>query len=173
MNKVTKLRHCPAHTRVLDGLDRFDYSDTYSIACHGNATVRQITRKLMEMPAWGKALMKIRDLIVKPFGLVTANTLRRDKSAPPYEFMLAPVLFSSNHELILAMDDKHLYYRLSVLKDGHRVYMTTVVRFNNRGGRIYFAVIKPFHRFIVRTTLKRLNRTDWLRAPQDMPRHKI
>jgi hypothetical protein len=36
------------------------------------------------------------------------------------------------------------------------VFLTTVVRYNNVGGKIYFAVIRPFHGIIVRTMLRKI-----------------
>jgi hypothetical protein len=34
--------------------------------------------------------------------------------------------------------------------------LTTLVHFNNRFGRFYFALIKPFHRLMVKSLLGRL-----------------
>jgi hypothetical protein len=57
-------------------------------------------------------------------------------------------------------DDKHLYYRISILKRNtekrFEVYLTTIVKFKNNWGKIYFAFIKPFHKMVVKSMLKKL-----------------
>jgi Protein of unknown function (DUF2867) len=62
------------------------------------------------------------------------------------------------NELILGLDDKHLNFRVSVLRsaqDGiEKVTVSTVVELNNLLGRAYLFVIKPFHKLIVRSILQ-------------------
>ena len=57
-------------------------------------------------------------------------------------------------------NDTHLKFRVSVMaikKDGiTTIYLTTIVKFNNRLGRIYFFIVKPFHRIIIQTLVKRV-----------------
>jgi hypothetical protein len=159
MNKVFKLRTYPENTRIYADMDRVDYFDSYMIAKNTPDSVAEITRKLLKSPAWVNALGKLRDLLVKPFGLKTGNDIKNEQ-ARENEFDFAPVLYRSNQEIVMGMNDKHLYFRLSVIKIDQpidsQIYLTTAVRFNNVGGRIYFSLIRLFHGLIVRTMLRRL-----------------
>jgi len=154
MGKVFKLKTYPEKTMVFSDMDRADYFDSYMTISQTSDTVGEITKKLLESPPWVNVLMRLRDFIVRPFGLKTEDT----DASPGFD--LAPVLFSDENEIIMGMNDKHLYFRLSVLKmnetNASKIYLSTVVRFNNVGGKIYFAVIWPFHRLIVPTMLRKL-----------------
>jgi len=159
MNKVFKLKTYPECTQIYSDMDRVDYFDSYMIVKNTPGSVSEITQKLLKSPGWVNALGKLRDILVKPFGLKTENDIKTEQ-AGNHEFDFAPVIYRSNEEIVMGMNDKHLYFRLSVLKivhqSGSQVFLTTIVRFNNVGGRIYFALIRLFHGLIVRTMLRRL-----------------
>lgn len=160
MNKVYKLKTYPENTMVLSDLNRVDYFDSYMIFKNTQDSVAGITRKILKAPGWVDALGKLRDLLVKPFGLKTENDIKNGQGNNLPAFDFAPVLYQSDEEIVMGMNDKHLYFRLSVMKiarqDDSQVFLTTVVRFNNIGGKIYFALIRLFHGLIVRTMLKHL-----------------
>ncbi|WP_407654554.1 DUF2867 domain-containing protein [Bradyrhizobium prioriisuperbiae] len=67
-------------------------------------------------------------------------------------------------ELILGEDDKHLDFRASVQLRSRRddaydeVILATVVHRHNLLGKIYFRLISPFHRLVVRSNLARAAR---------------
>lgn len=159
MNKVFKLKTYPENTQVYADMDRVDYFDSYMIGKNTPDSVSEITRKLLKAPGWVEMLTRLRDLLVKPFGLKTGDEIRAERDED-YEFDFAPVLYRSDEEIVMGMNDKHLYFRLSVLKvagrENSEVFLTTIVRFNNLGGRIYFTLIRLFHGVIVRTMLKKL-----------------
>jgi hypothetical protein len=60
-------------------------------------------------------------------------------------------------EIIAGLDDKHLDFRVSVLRDRAaappRFVLSTAVKTHNAFGKAYLATIKPFHRFGVKTLL--------------------
>jgi hypothetical protein len=66
----------------------------------------------------------------------------------------------NEHEIVMAENDKHLNFKTSVLTNangtGIDLYFTTVVHFNNIGGRLYFIPVKPFHRIILKSSIKRI-----------------
>jgi hypothetical protein len=159
MNKVLKLKTYPEDTRIYSDMDRVDYFDSYMIAKSTPDSVAEITHRMLKAPAWVEMLARFRDLLVKPFGLKTGDEIRVERDGD-CEFDFAPVLYRSEQEIVMGMNDKHLYFRLSVLKvaqrNGSQVFLTTVVRFNNVGGRIYFTLIRLFHGLIVRAMLRRL-----------------
>jgi len=65
----------------------------------------------------------------------------------------------SEDEIIIGADDRHLDVRVSFLRtiNDKTTFLTvsTFVRLNNLLGKIYFAVIKHFHRIIVPDTIKK------------------
>lgn len=145
---------------IFSDMDRVDYFDSYGVVRKTAETVKEITHKILKGPAWVGYLMQLRDFVVRPFGLKTEDKIKNEQLDSNSESDFAPILFSNDDEIIMGMNDKHLYFRLSVLKvtgqENTQIFLTTVVRFNNWGGRIYFAVIRIFHGLIVRTMLKRL-----------------
>lgn len=102
-----------------------------------------------------RALMKLRNRLVRPFGLVTgdsAGTMRDGRA-------IFPVVSSEPGRVVLGLDDKHLDFRLVIERgaaiDGSATATaTTFVRTKNLGGRLYLAAVKPFHRIIVPLMLK-------------------
>lgn len=145
---------------IFSDMDRVDYFNSYGVVRKTTETVKEITHKILKGPAWVGYLMQLRDFVVRPFGLKTEDKIKNEQLDSNSESDFAPILFSNDDEIIMGMNDKHLYFRLSVLKvtgqANTQIFLTTVVRFNNWGGRIYFAVIRIFHGLIVRTMLKRL-----------------
>lgn len=111
-------------------------------------------------PSWVKLLMNIRDSIVKVFGLkISRNSHFRTTASynPGENFGPFKILDKSKKEMILGQDDKHLDFRLSLYIQQctpQKLLCTTVVKYNNMWGRIYFFFVKPFHRLIVPAMLK-------------------
>jgi hypothetical protein len=162
MSKVFKINKYPENTLIRNDMGVVDYFDSYMTVKKTTDPILEITRKLLQAPGWVNTLMYIREiLIARPFGLRTGNTAKNNaQTSQKQEFELAPILFSNENELVMGEDDKHLYFRLSVLKINKgvdtEIYLTTVVRFNNTGGKVYFALIRLFHGLVVRTMLKKL-----------------
>ena len=64
-------------------------------------------------------------------------------------------------EIVFGMPDKHLTFHAALWcgekeSGGQTFTITTVVKFNNRLGRLYFFFIRPFHKVIIRSMLKRV-----------------
>lgn len=70
-----------------------------------------------------------------------------------------PVKQETENELIAGFDDKHLNFRVSVLSNQGQISLATWVAPHNMGGKIYLAVIMPFHIAIARNPLARVART--------------
>jgi hypothetical protein len=107
-------------------------------------------------PPWFRALLAIRDTAVGALGLKTSADLReaaRRDGGDHIDFFR--VLDRRGDELVLGEDDRHLDFRLSVLRragrdGGSEVVLTTVVHCHNHLGRAYLAVIRPMHGLVVR-----------------------
>ena len=70
------------------------------------------------------------------------------------------IFLKGKYHLIAELKDKHLDFRVSILireeEDTTKVFFSTIVKFNNIFGKMYFFLITPFHRLIIPNTLKRL-----------------
>jgi hypothetical protein len=93
-------------------------------------------------------LIRLRDALVRPFGLATMT----DHGLPPTGF---PVIATGDHELVAGADDEHLNFRLGVTTGEGVVAFTTTVTINNRLGRLYWAVVRWFHPIVVGAMLRR------------------
>lgn len=142
------------------------FADAFAIDLPSNATGdagRLAAHTLMGQPRWIGWLVALRDTLVAGFGLKTSSELRGDVATDRIDFFR--VYDRSRHEIILGEDDRHLDFRLSVLVEEsalcRRLVATTVVTFNHFGGRAYIAGIAPFHRLIVKSSLRRAERSGW------------
>jgi hypothetical protein len=112
---------------------------------------------LGRQPRWITALMALRDYLVTPLGLKTSDPSNRTTTDVIGIF---PVLSQSPARLVAGFDDRHLDFRVVVdvarSGPGQQVTATTLVLTHNRLGRIYLAIILPFHRLIVRSMLRQV-----------------
>ena len=93
-------------------------------------------------------LFKLRNALVKPFGLQGGSGFRNLISE------------RSDDEIILSKNDKHLCFRVGIycsqIEDGRQeASVTTVVKFNNFLGKIYFIGIWVFHKLLVKGLFRR------------------
>ena len=59
--------------------------------------------------------------------------------------------------MILGENDKHLDFRVCIQDNNEaqqNIKVTTLVQFHNTKGKLYFSVIKPFHKMIVKSMVK-------------------
>ena len=94
--------------------------------------------------------------MVTPFGVKTSGEVRASR-ADNDRVDFFPVQWESNDEIVLGADDRHLDFRLSLLRrnspTGTQLIATTVVHSHNAFGLTYLNVIRPFHHLVVRTSL--------------------
>jgi hypothetical protein len=149
----------PVESNVASGFGAIHYTDAYRIEVPGRPFVLAHEAAIVlfgTTPGWMRWLLKLRDAIVRPFGIRTASD-REDKP----QLMFALVSENSN-ETVLGEKDRHLDFRVSLYIDQvegkQRLTVTTIVHFNNWLGRAYFLPVRPFHRIIVKSSLKRFTR---------------
>ena len=149
---------------------RAGFADAFAIDLPRTATGdagRLATHVLMGQPRWIGWLVALRDTLVAGFGLKTSSRLRDDVATDRIDFFR--VYDRRRDEIVLGEDDRHLDFRLSVLVEesalSRRLVATTVVTFNHLGGRAYIAAIAPFHRLIVKSSLRRAERSGWPPEP--------
>lgn len=124
-----------------------DFIDGYSV--DSAATVAEALETGFRMPGWGSALLSLRNRLVAPFGLKTGSG---DGAA------LFPVTYESPSEMTIGTNDKHLDFRVALLRQDGRIHMATWVRPHNLAGRIYLSVVMPFHVLLSRSCLRRVAR---------------
>ena len=144
-----------------------DYLDAFAIEIENrnDYSIDHLTSLLFtSLPSWGRALLKFRDVLVKPLGLRTGLIPEQEKLDPHVKYtpgdraIFFRMIDRTDSEIVMAEDDTHLYFRVSLAalpKGGTTqcVRLTTLVQFHNTLGRFYFAVVKPFHRLLVRRLL--------------------
>jgi hypothetical protein len=135
------------------------FSDAYSVAVDDAAldARRAAERMLGRSPRWIEALLALRNFLVTPFGL------KRPVPTPigaADTIGIFPVLSQTPDRLVAGLNDKHLDFRVvvDIAASGHgrRVTATTLVLTHNLLGRVYLAVILPFHRLVLRAMLRRV-----------------
>ena len=114
-------------------------------------------------PIWMKLLLIVRNAVARLFGLEAPTAGEIMKPAVGSSYRVGdkigpwPVFFIADNELVAGRNNKHLDFRVSVLKetDGDRasVVVSTVCSVHNVFGKIYLFFIVPFHRAGVRSLI--------------------
>lgn len=143
------------------------FADSYRVALtHGGASVADIFFAVFgHHSVWLKAVLIARHRVGSWFGLKAASTaeILRPTRAASYRVGENigpwPIYFLSEDELIAGRDNKHLDFRLSVLKEGTDqtacAIISTVCRTHNGFGRLYMLLIAPFHKWGVQRLLRK------------------
>ena len=154
----------PPESVVASWYENASLLDSYSIDLSSSKqySMRVLaTRTVGDPPAWIKALVTVRDAMVTPFGVKTSGEVRASR-ADNERVDFFPVQWESNDEIVLGEDDRHLDFRLSLLRRNSptrtQLIATTVVHSRNAFGLTYLNVIRPFHHLVVRTNLARFAR---------------
>lgn len=139
-----------------------DWADCYELRVQGSAltATSAAERTLGDFPGWVRTLMWLRNAVVRPFGLKGSG---HHPASRQHMIGFFPVISRSDEQIVLGFDDTHLDFRIvaDIRQVGHAeqiVSVTTLVYRKILLGKIYIAVITPFHRLIVRTMLDRLSR---------------
>ena len=135
------------------------FSDAYSVVVdEAGLDARHAAEKMLgHSPRWIEWLLALRNVLVAPFDLkkpVSTRTSTADTIG------IFPVVSETPDRLVAGLNDKHLDFRVvvDVASSGHgqRVTATTLVLTHNLLGRVYLAIILPFHRLVVRALLRQV-----------------
>ncbi|MCU0431698.1 MAG: DUF2867 domain-containing protein [Cytophagaceae bacterium] len=160
----------PTESVLQKELDQFDYLDAFEESFKTDTPITSSQLGILfftTAPAWVEKLFIIRNTIVSLVGLKTSGNsdkeklLREFRCEPGQRLGLFKVFSKTENEVVMGEDDVHLNFRISLfisLESNQHVTITTLVKRNNRFGRLYFYLIKPFHRLIVPVMLKNLVR---------------
>ena len=107
-------------------------------------------------PLWIKLLLVARNVVAKRCGLETPTVAEIMSPEIRKAYRVGdpigpwPIFSISANELVAGRNNRHLDFRLSVLKqiDGERgsVFVSTVCKVHNRYGKVYLWFVVPFHR---------------------------
>jgi len=149
---------------------RFDYADSFTVELRRpDSKIHEIYLGIFgHIPPWLKWLLVLRNALVAPLG-IDGPTMRdmnriefRDSYAVGDKIVRWTLYAQEPDEIIAGLNDKHLDFRVSVLRrggdGGKRVVLTTAVKTHNRFGRFYLRSILPFHRLGVRRLLDNASR---------------
>jgi Protein of unknown function (DUF2867) len=115
-------------------------------------------------PRWMKRLLILRNHIAARAGLDVAtddmiqNFDRKHYYAVGDTIGPWPIFHLSETELIAGRDERHLDFRVSILKlntPAPSVAISTICNVHNRYGKIYLFFIAPFHRLGMRQLMRR------------------
>ena len=133
------------------------FVDAFEISIEQQCNASSVARNMMaSIPRWVDGLMLLRNTLVTPFGL------KADIAALPQEHEhlgMFPVISETPDRVVMGFDDKHLDFRVilecSATPNGPaKVSLATAVRSHNLFGRVYLAIVLPFHRMIVPAMLR-------------------
>ncbi|WP_420415500.1 DUF2867 domain-containing protein [Roseibium sp.] len=156
--------HLNAYRRPIDFMDV--YSGDLSarpdlLACDIRALGGHFTTIDM---AWAQKLLKLRDQVVRPFGLKTTKDLAKDAVEKQVSELQAgdriqffKIYEIREDEILLGEDDWHQDFRLSIFRrkgPSPRVYVSTCCQRHNIFGHAYLAAILPFHKMLVKQSLE-------------------
>jgi len=119
-------------------------------------------------PRWVAALMTVRGMVAYALGLKHAangdfQSVSGGVQGARYQDGQRVGLFLIQsiepNEIIVGDNDKHLDFRISIYRSTmhgvETVTVSTAVEIHNAVGSLYMTLIKPFHRFIARTMVRR------------------
>ncbi len=161
--------HIPPTSLLMRDAPLYGYRDTCSVDLGPRSfTVDQVISAFFDAaPRWLDGLMELRNTLVKPLGLKT-GPVTVPVVAPPFlvgqTIGVFRIIERTETEVVLGENDRHLDFRVSLLLvrtgQGTELSISTLVRMHNLLGRGYFALVRPFHRYLVpimaRNTAQRL-----------------
>ena len=163
MRRVMCSHAVPKVSRIALGFGRVDYVDAFHVRGQSNAPMDVLAADMMTPPRWVLGLLRLRDALVRPLGLRTGasgGNASGEQPAAKGGLRTFPVRERTEDEIIMEVDDSHLRFRVSVLREAEkeRISTITVVQFHNTLGRVYFFFVRVFHMWIVRTLMRNLAR---------------
>jgi len=164
MKNVIRTNKIPENSMILKDFGETHYCDSYLIRTQTNNSIDKIATDIFKTPKWADMLMGIRNIVVNIVGLKGGGYKKDTYSSDYYPVGSRAVYFTvidrNENEIVMAENDKHLNFRVSVMihryEDMVTINLSTIVKYNNFLGRLYFCPVKPFHKLIIISLLKRL-----------------
>jgi hypothetical protein len=161
----TTVRDLPPSSKLAPRLADAYYSESYAAPLgRPDLEMHEIYVAILgHLPWWARASIIVRNRIVSVFGLHTepaANVWKpalEDSYKPGDKIVRFNLYWLDDDEIVAGRDDKHLDFRVSVMKvtegGAHKVVVSTLIFTHNLFGKIYLALVLPLHRFGIRRLL--------------------
>lgn len=157
--KVVECEVPPTSELGSEFIESADFVNGYRVPLgHGDANVIDVFFAIFgHYPMWIKAILMARNRLASWCGLdaASASELRHFQNKKHYrvgdKIGVWPIFTLTPSELIAGRDNKHLDFRLSLLKSANSepdsVTVSTVCKVHNTFGKIYLACVIPFHQW--------------------------
>ena len=159
----------PRSDKIFISFGKVNYEDRFCLIL-GTKKILDIdfliVKLINSIPTWFKFLLNLRNAIANIFGLKTGesgNIFNNPETINLKHNQYIGDIFiflKDKYHLIIELKDKHLDFRFSILISQEqcltKIYLTTIVKINNFFGKLYFFLITPFHRLIIKNILKKL-----------------
>ena len=146
----------PRHSALGEDLiERADFRDAYRVPLNRpDLSVVEIFFAIFaRRPGWMNLMLIARNKATVLAGLEVPTTSeimnmeKKDRYFVGEKIGPWPIFFLSTDELIAGRDNKHMDFRLSIMKVDNSVVVSTLCMVHNKFGRYYLASIIPFHKF--------------------------
>lgn len=147
----------PKSSIVKEFINRIDYKDTFSVQLDNtDISIEDIYLNIFSYsPKWVDNLLNLRNKIVKPFGIITVtDEIKKENLKVGKKAGIFNIYAITENEIIAGENEKHLDFRVSILKDNETLTISTLVQYNNSLGKLYFFIVKPFHKIVVKSMMK-------------------
>lgn len=139
-------------------LSSIDFEDCFATINRIDDLEKVVDLIFRKTPNWVSFLMKFRNFLVRFIGLKTENPTSVNTNFEVGSYIgFFQIMSIKPNEIVLGANDSHLNFRALIVQDStlkYNINVTTLVEFNNRKGRLYFKVIGPFHKLVVRRMVK-------------------
>jgi hypothetical protein len=153
----------PCHSALgKDLIERADFRDAYRAPLsHSDLSVVEIFFAIFaRRPGWMNLMLIARNKAAALAGLEVPTTAeiismeKRDRYFVGEKIGPWPIFFLGSDELVAGRDNKHMDFRLSIMKmhDGitPSIVVSTLCMIHNKFGQYYLSSITPFHKFGLR-----------------------
>ncbi|HXQ14842.1 MAG TPA: DUF2867 domain-containing protein [Caulobacteraceae bacterium] len=156
----------PGGSQLWPWLQTATFHDTFEadLSEPGLSPIEIFQRASRATPRWAARLMAIRNRAVRLVGLKDVGALAERVERPAAAYQIGDrlgiftLMASTDDEIVLGIDDRHLDVRVSVLKfvrgGAARYALSTAVRTHNLLGRLYMIPVGRIHPIIVRALMR-------------------
>ena len=153
------LQPLPKIQATKTALPKIDFTDTFATTNHEDDLETISYLIFGTFPRWIRVLFKIRNALVGWLGLKTELPQKTDMTFEVGNHAGFFEIYSiEDNSVTLGADDSHLNFRAVIYNSGKEKFnikVSTLVEYNNRMGKVYMAIIKPFHHIVVKSMVKR------------------
>jgi len=156
----------PCHSALgKDLIERADFRDAFRAPLNRSdlSVVEIFFGIFSQRPGWMNLMLIARNKVAALAGLEVPSTSeivnmeKRERYFVGEKIGPWPIFFLGSDELVAGRDNKHMDFRVSIMKvhDGIRptVVVSTLCMVHNRFGQHYLSAIIPVHKFGVRTLM--------------------